>query len=100
MTARRFLRYGQANRRNPKYVRDVGGESLPGDRAPAWLVRGHGERRTHMDFAHCVKELVVVQYPEAERVVLALDQLNIHSPASLYATFPPHEAKRPRVLDH
>jgi len=35
-----------------------------------------------------------VPYPAAERIVLVLDNLNIHSPASLYEAFPPAEAKR------
>ncbi len=47
------------------------------------------EQRTRLDFARCVKELADVHYPEAERIVLVLDQLNTHSPASLYAAFPP-----------
>ena len=47
-----------------------------------------------MDWAHCIKDLVDVHYPDAERIVLVLDNLNIHSPASLYAAFPPAEAKR------
>ncbi len=51
-------------------------------------------QRTRLDFARCVKELVDVHYPAAERIVLVLDQLNTHSPASLYAAFPPAEAKR------
>ena len=52
------------------------------------------DRRTRTDWAHCVKELVDVHYPEAERIVLVMDNLNTHTPASLYATFPPAEAKR------
>ena len=52
------------------------------------------ERRTRLDWAHCIQELVDVHYPEAETVVLVLDQLNTHSPASLYDAFPPAEAKR------
>jgi hypothetical protein len=35
-----------------------------------------------------------VQYPDAERIVLVQDNLNTHSPASLYEAFPPAEAKR------
>ena len=35
-----------------------------------------------------------MDYPEAETIVLVQDQLNTHSPASLYAAFPPAEAKR------
>lgn len=52
------------------------------------------ERRTKIDWAHCIKDLVDVHYPEAERIVLVMDNLNTHSPASLYEAFPPVEAKR------
>ena len=51
-------------------------------------------RRTRLDWAHRVRRLVDVDYPDAETIVLVLDQLNTHSPASLYAAFPPAEAKR------
>ena len=53
-----------------------------------------GDRRTRTDFAACIKALVDVHYPEAEQLVLVLDNLNTHTPASLYAAFPPAEAKR------
>lgn len=53
-----------------------------------------GARRTRLEFAACIKELVDVHYPEAERIVLVMDHLNIHSSASLYAAFPPAEARR------
>ena len=52
------------------------------------------EQRCRDDWAHCIKELVDVHYPDAEKVVLVLDNLNIHSPASLYVAFEPREAKR------
>jgi hypothetical protein len=52
------------------------------------------ERRTRIDFAHCIKELVDVHYPEAEHIVLVMDNLNTHTPASLYEAFEPAEAKR------
>jgi len=52
------------------------------------------ERRTKLDWAHCVKELVDVHYPEAERIVLVLDNLNTHTPAALYEAFVPAEARR------
>ena len=35
-----------------------------------------------------------VRYPDAELIVLMLDNLNTHTPASLYDAFPPEEAKR------
>jgi hypothetical protein len=52
------------------------------------------DHRTKLDFAHQIKELVDERYPEAERIVLVMDNLNTHSPASLYEAFPPAEAKR------
>ena len=51
-------------------------------------------RRTRLDFAHCIRDLVDVHYPEAERIVLVLDNLNTHTPASLYEAFPAAEARR------
>lgn len=52
------------------------------------------ERRTAVDFAYAIRDLVDAQYPEAEAVVLVLDNLNTHTPAALYAAFPPAEAWR------
>src|SRR5215207_8373480 len=51
-------------------------------------------RRTRIDWAHCIKDLLDVCYPDAEQVVLVQDNLNTHTPASLYAAFEPAEAKR------
>lgn len=52
------------------------------------------DRRTATDWARCMRDLVDVHFPRAERVVVVMDNLNTHSPAALYATFPPAEAKR------
>ncbi len=52
------------------------------------------ERRTKKDWAACVRQMVDEIYPEAERIVLVMDNLNTHTPASLYEAFPPDEAKR------
>jgi hypothetical protein len=52
------------------------------------------ERRTKLDWAHCVKELVDVHYPQAERIVVVMDNLNTHTPAALYEAFVPAEARR------
>ena len=51
-------------------------------------------RRTKIDWAHLIKDLVDVHYPEAEGVVLVMDNLNTHTKASLYEAFEPKEAKR------
>jgi hypothetical protein len=59
-----------------------------------WRHVAVSDRRTRLDFAHLIKELVDVHYPEAEQVVLVMDNLNTHTPASLSEAFPPAEAKR------
>jgi hypothetical protein len=51
-------------------------------------------RRTRIDWAHCIKDLVDVHYPDAEVIVLVQDNLNTHTPASLYEAFEPAEARR------
>jgi hypothetical protein len=52
------------------------------------------QQRTKVDFAHCMQYLVDDLFPEADKVVLVLDNLNTHGPASLYEAFQPAEAKR------
>lgn len=53
------------------------------------------DRRTRVDWAHFVRGLVdAPRYADAEVIVLVMDQLNTHTPASLYEAFEPAEAKR------
>jgi hypothetical protein len=52
------------------------------------------ERRTAIDYAHILKDLSDVHFPQAEKIVLVQDNLNTHTPASLYEAFPPAEARR------
>jgi hypothetical protein len=52
------------------------------------------DRRTKKDYAQCLRKLSDQMYPQAEVVVLVQDNLNTHSPASLYEAFEPAEAKR------
>ena len=52
------------------------------------------DRRTAADFAECMRELSDVHFPKAERIRVVLDNLSTHSAASLYASFPPAEARR------
>ena len=49
------------------------------------------EQKTKKDYAQFMKNLAE-QYPEAERIILVQDNLNTHSPASFYETFPAQEA--------
>jgi len=52
------------------------------------------EHRTKRDWAWCMRRLVDEIYPEAEVIVLVMDNLNTHKKASLYEAFEPGEAKR------
>lgn len=52
------------------------------------------ERRTRQDWAWCIKELCDEHYPGVQKIVLVEDNLNTHSGASLYETFPPAAARR------
>ena len=52
------------------------------------------EHRTAKDFALVIQDLVDKQFPDAEKIVLVLDNLNTHTSASLYEAFTPDEAKR------
>ena len=51
-------------------------------------------RRTRIDWAHRIKWLLDEQYPDVEKVVMVMDNLNTHTIASLYEAFPPEEAFR------
>ncbi len=50
------------------------------------------ERKTKVDWAIFIDD-IARQYPEAERITLVMDNLNTHTPASLYETFAPDKAK-------
>jgi hypothetical protein len=86
---------GQPAREDYEYVRNgtanlfMFSEPLQGKRETQVT-----EHRTKLDFAHAIRDLVDVQYPQAERIVLVMDNLNTHKPASLYEAFPPDEARR------
>jgi hypothetical protein len=52
------------------------------------------EHRKRPDFAHFLRDLCDGPYRDADTIVLVMDNLNIHSLASLYEAFPPAEARR------
>lgn len=52
------------------------------------------EKRCKVDFAECMRELVDVYFPAPEKIRVVLDNLNTHSPSSLYEAFEPAEARR------
>ena len=52
------------------------------------------DQRTKQDFAELLRYLSDDEYPDVEKIVLVTDNLNTHSPASLYERFEPAEARR------
>ena len=86
---------GQPARQDYEYARGgVANVFLVCEPLRGWRHVSVSDRRTRLDFAAVIRDLVDVHYPDAERLVLVMDNLNIHSPASLYEAFPPAEAKR------
>lgn len=52
------------------------------------------QRRTKLDFADCLKDLVDVHFVDVEVIRLVVDNLNTHHPSALYEAFEPEEARR------
>ena len=50
-------------------------------------------RRTRIDWAHEVEHLLTIDYPDAQQVVLVMDNLNTHTLGSLYEAFEPAKAR-------
>ena len=89
------LRPGQVRRYDHEYVRQgtanlfVMCQPLTG-----WREVKATQHRKKIDFAICMRELVDLHFPDAERIRVVLDNLNIHTPAALYEAFAPDEARR------
>lgn len=87
------MKPGQVQREDYEYVRKgscsvfLFTEPLAG-----WRHVHASERRTKADWALQIQELLNVHYPDAKRVRLVMDNLNTHTIASLYETFPPEQA--------
>jgi transposase len=60
----------------------------------AWRKVKVTEHRAATDFAECMRELVDVHYPKADRIRLVLDNLSTHTAGALYQAFPAHQARR------
>lgn len=52
------------------------------------------DRRTNVDFAHCMKQLCDEHYPDAKKIRVVLDNLSTHTVGALYDAFPAPEARR------
>ena len=95
MAAKTEMVAGQPARQDSEYVCN-GTASLFMVSAPllGWRSVEVTDRRTCQDFAQVIKTLVDVQFSQADKIILVTDNLNTHTPASLYRAFAPAEAKR------
>lgn len=82
-------RYDYEYKRNGTAVNFMFSEPLAG-----WRKVNAREHRTAVDWAQEIQELLDVDYPDAEKVVLVCDNLNTHKVASFYEAFEPEEALR------
>jgi len=64
------------------------------DAHQAWRHAKVTDRRAAGDFAECMRDLVDRHYPKAECIRVVMDNLSTHTPAALYETFNPLEARR------
>ena len=88
------MKPGKVERYDSEYVRNgtcsifVFTEPLKG-----WRKVSVSKRRTKVDWARNVAELLEVHYPKAPKVCLVMDNLNTHTISSLYEAFPPARAR-------
>jgi len=85
----RVARFDNEYERNGVYNIFIFCEPLTGKRFTSVT-----EKRTKIDWAHQVKEILDVHYPDAKKVVLVMDNLDTHSGASFYEAYSPGEARR------
>lgn len=79
------LEPGKPLREDSEYVRDgTANLFLCFEPLCGWRHVEVTDRRTAVDFAHVVKGLLTVRYPDVERVVLVMDNLNTHKASNLY----------------
>lgn len=89
------VEYGKPAKYDTEYIRNgttnifIAYEPLAGKRVTKVTYR-----RTKVDWAKFIKELVDTHYPNAEKIILVMDNLNTHNKSSLYQAFLPAEAKR------
>lgn len=86
---------GQPQRIDSEYIRGgVGTLFMLSAPLEGWREVVVTERKTRQDYAQVLRQLSDEGFPEAEKIILVQDNLNTHNPASLYETFPPHQARR------
>jgi hypothetical protein len=86
---------GQPERFDHEYVRNgTANLFMISEPLLGWRAVQVTERRTAKDLAEVLRWLVEDVHPDAEKIVLVMDNLNTHKPASLYEAFAPERARR------
>jgi transposase len=89
---------GKRRRYDYEYVRNgTANVFMFVDANRSWRHAKVTDRRTCLDFADCMRDLVDVHYPRAEKIRVVLDNLSAHRPSAVYERFSPAEARR--ILD-
>ena len=89
------IKPGEVSRHDYEYKREgVANLFVMVEPLTGWRRVSVTKHRKYQDFARELKHLADVEYPDASRIFLVLDNLNIHSLTSLWATFEPPEALR------
>jgi DDE superfamily endonuclease len=88
-------RPGQAERFDYQYQRNgTANLFMVNNPVEGWRAVEVTEQRTAIDYAHLLRKIVDEYYPEAWVITIVQDNLNTHTPASLYKAFEPAEARR------
>jgi transposase len=86
---------GKRRRYDYEYVRNgTANVFMFVDANRSWRHAKVTDRRTCLDFADCMRDLVDVHYPCAEKIRVVLDNLSAHRPSAVYERFSPAEARR------
>ena len=86
---------GQPERHDYEYVRNgTANLFMLVEPLRGWRHVDVTSRRTKLDFARQMQELVDVHYPKARKITLVMDNLNTHKMSCLYEAFEPQEARR------
>jgi transposase len=89
------MKPGQVGKQDYEYKREgMANIYLFFDRHQGWRKAKVTTHKKAADFAQCMKDLVDIHYPNAEKIQLVMDNYNTHRAASLYKTFPAAEARR------
>lgn len=89
------MKKGQARRYDYEYEREgTANLFMMAQPLTGWRMVKTTARRTKVDFAVCMQQLVDVYFPQAQRIRVVLDNLNTHTFAALYQAFEPAEARR------